>query len=141
MSLLILFISAFGAATFLPFYSELVFIVLLQQGEPQHWVWLVATLGNTLGSAVNWILGRHFHSFHSRSWFPFKEQQLQKGSVWFEKYGKWSLLFAWLPVIGDAFTFIAGLMRLNFFSFIILTGLGKGARYAFLLAAFFGLVA
>ena len=126
----ILFLSAFGAATIVPFYSEIAYIGMLEQGFAPIWVWLVATAGNSLVAAVNWILGRFLTRFETRRWFPFKPDSLHRGQAWFQKYGVWSLLFAWLPIVGDALTFIAGMMRVRFELFFILTAIGKGARYA-----------
>ena len=130
MGYLILFLSAFGAATIIPFYSEIAYIGMLEQGFTPIWVWLVATAGNSLGAAVNWILGRFLTRFETRRWFPFKPDSLHRGQGWFQKYGVWSLLLAWLPLVGDALTFIAGVMRVRFELFFILTAIGKGARYA-----------
>ena len=136
----ILFLSAFGAATILPFSSEIVFIGMLEQGYAPFWVWLIATAGNSLGSVVNWILGRFLTRFESRRWFPFKPESLHRSQAWFQKYGIWSLLFAWLPVGGDALTFIAGVMKVRFEVFFILTAIGKGARYALLYFLYSGLI-
>jgi membrane protein YqaA with SNARE-associated domain len=130
-----LFASAFLAATVLPFYSEILFIKLLADGYDPALVWLVASIGNTAGSAVNWVLGRYLLHFQERRWFPFKIDQLGRAQRWFQRWGVWSLLFAWLPVGGDALTFIAGIMRVRVDLFLLLTGLGKAARYAFLLFA------
>jgi membrane protein YqaA with SNARE-associated domain len=134
----ILFLSAFGAATILPFYSEIAFIGMLEQGFSPFWVWLVATAGNSLGAAVNWILGRYLAHFEGRRWFPFKPESLHRSQAWFQKYGVWSLLLAWLPIGGDALTFIAGVMRVRFSLFFVLTAIGKGARYAVLYLVYSG---
>ena len=128
-SLVLLFFSAFLAATLLPFYSEVVLVSLLLQGEPKMALWLVATTGNTLGAAVNWGLGRYLLHFQQRDWFPFKADKLQRSQQWFNRYGVWSLLFAWLPVGGDALTFIAGIMRVPLVTLLVLAGIGKGIRY------------
>ena len=128
----LLFVSAFGAATILPGASEIAFIGMLEQGFSPFWVWLVATAGNSLGSVVNWALGRYLAHFEGRRWFPFKPDSLHRSQAWFQKYGLWSLLFAWLPLGGDALTFIAGVMRVRFSLFILLTAIGKGLRYAVL---------
>lgn len=93
-------------------------------------LWLVATAGNTLGAVVNWLLGRYLLHFQNRRWFPFKTRDIEKYQHWFQRYGVWSLLFAWLPVGGDALTFIAGLMRVRLSVLLILCGIGKGLRYA-----------
>ena len=138
MGYFILFLSAFGAATILPFYSEIAFIGMLEQGFAPFWVWLVATAGNSLGAAVNWVLGRYLTHFEGRRWFPFKPESLHRSQAWFQKYGQWSLLFAWLPIGGDALTFIAGVMRVRFAIFLVLTTIGKGARYAVLYLVYSG---
>jgi membrane protein YqaA with SNARE-associated domain len=129
-----LFVSAFLAATLVPAYSEILFASLVATGYDPLTLWLWASTGNTLGSAVNWVLGRYLLHFQHRKWFPFKEKNLALAQSWFQKYGVWSLLMAWLPVGGDALTFIAGIMRVRFWIFLVLTAIGKGARYAFLLA-------
>ena len=129
-----LFVSAFLAATLVPAYSEILFASLVATGYDPLTLWLWASTGNTLGSAVNWVLGRYLLHFQDRKWFPFKEKNLALAQGWFQKYGVWSLLMAWLPVGGDALTFIAGIMRVRFWIFLVLTAIGKGARYAFLLA-------
>jgi membrane protein YqaA with SNARE-associated domain len=128
-----LFVSAFLAATVVPFYSEILFTGLLAAGYDPLTLWLWASTGNTLGSAVNWALGRYLRHFEDRRWFPFKRSNLGRAQDWFQKYGVWSLLMAWLPVGGDALTFIAGMMRVRFPVFLVLTAIGKSTRYAILL--------
>jgi membrane protein YqaA with SNARE-associated domain len=132
-----LFASAFVAATLLPFYSEAALAAMHLGGYDPRALWLWATAGNTLGAAVNWALGRYLLHFQDRRWFPFKAEKLGRAQRWYQRWGVWSLLLAWLPVGGDALTFIAGLMRCPFGLFFVLTATGKGARYAVVL----GLVA
>jgi membrane protein YqaA with SNARE-associated domain len=128
-----LFFSAFLAATLVPAYSELVLVGLVSAGYDPLALWLWASAGNTLGSAVNWLLGRYLLHFQDRKWFPFKTTSLGLSQRWFQKYGVWSLLLAWMPVGGDALTFIAGIMQVRFSVFIVLTAIGKATRYAILL--------
>ena len=111
--------------------------VLLSKGHNIYSLWAVATLGNTLGAAVNWLLGRYLNRFESRSWFPFKPEKLHRAQAWFQRYGCWSLLLSWLPIGGDALTFIAGIMRVRFSLFLLLTALGKGIRYAVVIYLYF----
>jgi membrane protein YqaA with SNARE-associated domain len=126
-----LFLSAFVSATLVPMSSEAVLAGLIAaKGWDTVLLILVATAGNTLGSVVNWILGQFcLHWRHSR-WFPVSEATLEKGSAWFRRFGTWSLLFAWLPVIGDPLTFAAGIARVRFPLFLALVLAGKFARYA-----------
>lgn len=128
-----LFLSAFLAATLLPIYSEAVIIALTSAGGFDAVLLVaVATVGNTLGSVVNWILGKSFLHWSDRKWFPFSQRQLDRGSEWFRRYGEWSLLLAWTPVIGDPLTFVAGVLRVRLVPFLVLVGIGKLARYAIL---------
>jgi membrane protein YqaA with SNARE-associated domain len=128
-----LFLTAFLSATLLPGGSEILFAGLLAAGYDHFALWTWATIGNSLGSALNWLLGRYLLRFSDRRWFPFDPENLGRAQTWFQRYGVWSLLLSWAPLIGDALTFVAGLMRANFGLFLLLTTIGKGARYAILL--------
>lgn len=133
MSFLLLFITGFIAATLLPASSELLLLALFQQGLNPMLLWLSATAGNTLGSCVNWYLGREILRFRNRRWFPVSSDSLQRAQQHFKRYGYWSLLFAWLPVVGDPLTFVAGILRMRFSVFVVLVLAGKGLRYAVLM--------
>lgn len=128
-----LFAASFIAATFIPFYSEFAVVGMVAVDKNPELVLAIATLGNTLGAAVNWLLGRFFLHYQDRAWFPIRRQQLERAQRWFQRYGVWSLLLAWLPIGGDALTLIAGVMRVRFAIFFLLTAAGKGARYAVLI--------
>jgi len=125
-----LFIISFLAATILPFSSELTLAGLIATSNYDNLsLLIVASFGNILGSVVNWALGFYSRNLTTKKWFPFKETQLEKSSIYFRKFGKWSLLFAWVPVIGDPLTLVAGLLRTRFLDFIILVAIGKVSRY------------
>ena len=130
MIYLSLFIISFLAATILPFSSELTLAGLIAISSYDNLLLLiVASLGNVLGSAVNWILGFYSRNLSTKKWFPFKDEQIEKSSRWFNKFGRWSLLFAWVPIIGDPLTLAAGLLRVRFVEFLILVTIGKVSRY------------
>ena len=130
MIYLSLFAISFLAATILPFSSELTLAGLISTSNYDNLLLLiVASFGNVLGSAVNWALGFYSRNFTTKKWFPFKEIQIEKSSKWFTKFGKWSLLFAWVPFVGDPLTLVAGLLRVRFLDFIILVAIGKVSRY------------
>lgn len=135
MAYLVLFGSCFLSATILPFYSEAVLVYLLREGHPAWALLIVATIGNTLGSVVNWGLGRYALRYRDRRWFPAGPERLERSQRWFTRYGKWSLLLAWLPVGGDALTVVAGILRVPLATFVALVGLGKGLRYLAVYAA------
>lgn len=128
-----LFFSALLAATLVPAYSEILFAGMVSAGYDPILLLMWASAGNTLGSAVNWVLGRYLLEFQDKKWFPFKPDSLGTAQRWFNKWGVWSLLLAWMPIGGDALTFIAGMMRVRFWLFLLLTAIGKTARYAILL--------
>ena len=130
MIFLSLFIISFLAATILPFSSELTLAGLMATSSYDNLLLLaVASLGNILGSVVNWILGFYSRNLAKKKWFPFKDKQIKNSSKWFSKFGKWSLLFAWVPIIGDPLTLAAGLLRVKFIEFLILVTIGKVSRY------------
>ena len=128
---LLLFGSSFLAATILPFYSEVLLFALLRDGGDPWMLVAVATLGNTLGAVVNWVLGLYILRFQHKRWFYFSQKQISKAQAWFQRYGVWTLLLAWLPIGGDPLTLIAGVMRVKIVPFLLLVGLGKGLRYVF----------
>ena len=128
----LLFLSAFGAATLLPLQSEVVLVGLLAQ--MQYPVWLlvaVASLGNILGSCVNWRLGLKVEQYKNKKWFPVSEQKMLQAQGIYQKYGFWSLLLSWVPVIGDPITLIAGLLKENFVRFVVMVSIAKIGRYLF----------
>jgi len=136
-----LFMSAFLAATIFPFFSEGILAGLIADGGYVVWgLWAVATLGNTLGAMVNWMLGRWCLHWQDKKWFPFKEDDLDKADKWFAKWGVWSLLLSWVPIIGDPITFAAGFLRVHFGIFTALVLLAKGGRYAVVLWVVEGLL-
>ena len=130
MIYLSLFFISFLAATILPFSSELTLVGLISTSNYDNLLLLVfASFGNVLGSVFNWGLGFYARNLTIKKWFPFKETQIERSSKWFSKFGKWSLLFAWVPIVGDPLTFVAGLLRVRFLDFIILVAIGKVSRY------------
>lgn len=135
MALLGLFAAAFLAATVFPMQSEAVLAALFLAGEePVSLLLLVATFGNVLGSTVNWILGRFLLSFRDRRWFPVSDMQLARATGWYRRWGRWSLLGSWLPVVGDPLTLVAGALREPLPTFLLLVTLAKGGRYVAVVA-------
>lgn len=133
-----LFFAAFAAATLIPAQSEAVLAALLLGGSFSPWALLaVATLGNVLGSLVNWLLGRSIEHLRHKRWFPATDSQLVTAQRAYHRYGRWSLLLSWVPVIGDPLTVVAGVLREPLWSFLLLVTLAKGGRY--LLLAWFTL--
>ena len=128
-----LFTAALVAATILPAQSELLLAGLLAAGE-QNPVLLVtfASLGNVLGSIINWGLGRFLIHLRHRRWFPLKPAAYDRTVGWFNRYGLWSLLLAWVPVIGDPLTMVAGALRVDLLRFTVLVAIGKVGRYIFI---------
>jgi len=125
-----LFLVALLSASILPLQSEAVLVGLLLSHNYPVWLLLtVASIGNVLGSLVNWYLGKYIQHFQQRRWFPVKPEQLDKASRWYLKYGKWSLLLSWVPIIGDPLTVIAGVLREPFLPFLLLVAIAKISRY------------
>lgn len=134
LELIFLFLSAFLAATIFPAQSEIVLLSLAKLGNyDKILLLLIATSGNVLGALLNWFLGIYFVKFKDRKWFPIKENKLEKGIKFYQKWGVWSLLFSWLPIVGDLFTVIAGISKVNIWLFLLLVTIGKASRYFVLL--------
>lgn len=131
-----LFASALIAATILPMQSEAVLVGLLSSGKYSvAALLLVATVGNVLGAVINWALGRFLLRFQDRRWFPVSKPQLARAEGWYHRYGRWSLLGSWLPIIGDPLTVVAGVLREPLGPFLLLVTIAKGGRYLVLAMA------
>ena len=130
-----LFASAFVAATILPMQSEAVLVgLVVAEAQPVWALVAIASLGNVLGSVVNWTLGRQVDRFRGRRWFPASDAALDRAKGWYGRYGRWSLLLSWAPVIGDPLTLVAGVLREPLWSFLVLVTLAKIGRYVALAA-------
>ena len=135
VALIGLFFAAFLAATLIPAQSEAVLVGLLLSGDHTALVLVAtATLGNILGSVVNWVLGRFLTRYADRRWFPVSPAALAKASGWYRRWGYWSLWGSWLPIVGDPLTLAAGVMREPFWRFALIVTLAKGGRYLILAA-------
>lgn len=131
-----LFAAAFIAATLLPAQSEVVLAGLLVAERQPAWALLaVASAGNVAGSVVNWALGRGVARFRTRRWFPVREAALGRAEGWYRRWGRWSLLLSWAPVIGDPLTVAAGVLREPFLPFLALVTAAKVGRYLVVAAA------
>ena len=134
ISYLKLFIISLLAATILPLSSEIVLTtMLLTNLFEKNILLIVASSGNILGSIFNWYLGKKITIFQDRKWFPVSPEKLNKSQKYFQKYGLWSLLLAWVPVIGDPLTLLAGVLKVRFSIFFILVSISKISRYVFIL--------
>ena len=134
-----LFGAAFLSATIFPFQSEVILFAMLMAEHYQLWLLIAfASVGNTLGSCVNWFLGRFIAHFEGRRWFPITREQAAKAEGWYHRYGRWSLLLSWMPIIGDPLTIVAGALREPFPIFLALVALAKTLRYVAVAAVTLG---
>ncbi len=129
-----LFLLAFSAATLLPGGSEAALVAMASLSEHSTLTLLmVASVGNILGSVLNYWLGRVALHYQGRKWFPASPATLNKAQGWFSHWGQWSVLLAWVPIIGDPITVAAGVMRMNFGLFLTLVTISKVLRYVVVL--------
>ncbi|WP_111561845.1 YqaA family protein [Rhizobium sp.] len=136
-----LFAISLIAATILPAQSEAGLVALILSGQYSTLLLVVvASLGNILGSLVNWLLGIGIERFRHKRWFPVGEVALNRAQRWYRRYGKWSLLASWLPIVGDPITVVAGVMREPLPVFLLLVTIAKTARYAVLAVITLGIV-
>ncbi|WP_245955106.1 YqaA family protein [Kushneria indalinina] len=121
-----LFASAFLSATLLPMGSEAVLAALLLRGGSPVTLVLIATVANVLGSLVNYAMGY----WANQGWLARQKPGIMaRAEQRFRRYGRWSLLLSWVPIIGDPLTLIAGVLRVNLFWFLLLVTCGKALRY------------
>jgi len=132
-----LFLLAFSAATLLPGGSEAGLLAMASLSQYSNLTLLVvASVGNIMGSVLNYWLGRLALQYQDRKWFPVSPGQLGRAQDWFSRWGQWSVLLAWAPVIGDPITVAAGVMRMRFDLFVLLVSISKTVRYVVILGVF-----
>lgn len=137
LDLLLLFAVSLLAGSLFPAQSEVVLAGMHLTGQYNTAALVaVATLGNVLGACVGWLLGCYIEHFKNKRWFPVSPNALEKASRHFARYGVWSLLFTWVPVVGDPLTLIAGVLRTRFSVFLLLVATGKLLRYVFVVTVF-----
>ena len=124
-----LFVASFLAATILPLSSEVVLTALLLNGLSPAVLVTIATTGNVLGSFVNYALGYWGSKEIVKRWLRMSDAEFVKAEQRFVKLGVFSLLFAWVPIVGDPITVVAGILRIRFAWFVVLVTAGKFARY------------
>ena len=128
VSLAGLFLSAFLAATPVPFQSELVFLTLAAEAAGPVALILLASVGNTLGSCVTYGFGRGLGGTRTARWLKMPPAQLARAERWFQRWGVWSLLLSWAPG-GDLLVALSGLLRVPFGVFLAIVALAKTLRY------------
>lgn len=127
-----LFVLAFLAATVLPVASEGAVVALVLAGVSPWACVIVATVGNTLGAMTTWGLGRWGSEALLVRVLGLQEAKRVRARALFDRYGAWSLLLAWAPIIGDPLCAVAGLFGLRLSRFLPPVLAGKLARYAVL---------
>lgn len=129
---ILLFFTALGAATLLPGGSEALLLYYKSEGLNSFYLLIFATCGNTLGSVINFFLGKYASTWAIKKNY-IKSLHVKKSKIYFDKYGSFALLLSWTPIIGDPITFVAGILKYNFWKFLILVFISKLLRYSFLL--------
>lgn len=131
MIYLTLFISALISATLFPLGSEALLIYDIKEGYNLYLLLFFATLGNVLGSVVNFYLGLKGEDYCEKKGY-LKEKSIKKYKSFFDKFGGFALLLSWVPLIGDPITFIAGILKYNFKMFLFFVTIAKFGRYLIL---------
>jgi membrane protein YqaA with SNARE-associated domain len=136
MEYIYLFINAFVSATFFPLGSEALLLFYLSNNFHYLLLLISASFGNTLGSVLNYWFGLQGESYLIQKKLISKNK-IQKYKIYFDKYGSYTLLFSWLPIVGDIFTLIAGMLQYNIKKFIVLVFIAKTFRYIFVIYGFY----
>lgn len=125
-----LFVVSLLASSILPLGSEWLLVAMIIQGHAFLPVVLIASLGNYLGACTTYMIGRWGAVFLTTRLLHLDDKQLSRAQALYNRYGIWSLLFSWLPVVGDPLCLLAGTFRLHFLPFSLLVASGKMARYS-----------
>ncbi len=125
-----LFTVSFLASTVVPVGSEWLLAIMLLNGYNPAAAVFTASAGNTLGACTNWLIGRYSNTWLFERLCRITNHQRQRAEAWYNKYGLLSLLFSWLPVVGDPLCLVGGLLNVRFTSFLLLVVSGKFLRYA-----------
>lgn len=129
-----MFAVSFLSATLLPLGSEGVLLYYANEASlTMSVLWAAASIGNTLGGMTNWLLGLYLLRYQDKKWFPVSSALRQKAALLFNRYGQWSLLLTWLPIVGDGIALVSGVLRTSFWVVLPLVFIGKAARYALVL--------
>ncbi|MGD9096646.1 MAG: VTT domain-containing protein [Desulfobacterales bacterium] len=134
-----LLLVSFLAATILPVASEWLLVALVVQNVDPGAAVGIATLGNTLGAVTTWALGVWGGPYILQRWLRIDARDRRRAERWYGRWGSWSLLMAWAPVVGDPLCFVGGLLKVPLGRFILLVAAGKAARYAALAWAAIGI--
>jgi membrane protein YqaA with SNARE-associated domain len=124
-----LFLATFLAATVLPFSSEFVLIALISAGYDPFLCVITATIGNTLGGMSSYILGRIGDYNRISKWLRMDPSGINKWKTKIDRYGHWTALLCWLPIIGDPIAVALGVFRTKWIPVLISMTVGKGTRY------------
>ena len=124
-----LFALSFLAATVIPLGSEWLLVSLILQGQGAVPVVTVATIGNFLGACTTYGIGYLGAYFITHKILRISELETGKAMKIYSRYGSWSLLFSWVPIVGDPLCLVAGSLKLHPLVFSIFVFSGKLARY------------
>lgn len=134
-----LFLAALAAGSIMPVPSEAALVALILTSDQPVWIAVaVATVGNVTGSMINWTLGQGIERLRGTRWFPASEATIERAGRWYHRYGRWSLLLSFVPIIGDPLTIVAGVMKESLWFFFIVVTIAKLGRYVVVAALTLG---
>jgi membrane protein YqaA with SNARE-associated domain len=125
-----LFLLSFLAATLIPLGSEWLVVTMLLDRHQPGLIVAVATAGNYLGAMTSYLIGISGSAFLTHRLLRLDQATTDRAERLFARYGSWSLLFTWLPLVGDPLCLVGGLLKVPLLRFSLLVAAGKAARYA-----------
>ena len=135
MNYITLFFVSFISATLFPMGSEALLLYNLNENYNVYFLVIFATLGNVLGSCINYYMGFKGEEYLEKKSI-LKKEKINKYKLFYEKYGSYSLLLSWAPIIGDPLTFIAGILKYDFKKFLFFVFIAKFLRYVVIAIVF-----
>lgn len=125
-----LFLLSFLASTLIPLSSEWLLVAMLLEKHDPFVIVALASVGNYLGACTTYVIGMYGGPLLIRKVLRIDEATEQRADRFYTRYGSWSLLFSWLPVVGDPLCMVSGVLKIRFARFSLLVFSGKLARYA-----------
>ncbi len=124
-----LFLFGIIATTIVPLSPEVMALASWKLGMPPLLAIAILAAGNYLGNSLHYYIGSFGGEWLLEKIFKISPGGKRRTEKLFSLFGPPVLFFAWLPIIGDALTFVPGALRYSFARFTFYTIVGNLVHY------------